>query len=158
MAKKIYISEKQMQFLKENKGLLFEYYEIVSDPKRDAHILGDIQVWIYGNDRQDFTPHCHVMTKDKSVEFEVSLLDWSILNIKKPQNLPNNWNVITHLRKPFFKWLMSFSKRAQMLNKRYLFAVWDGNNPNNQLEDYVEDHQISVTDSTLLKYLQELND
>lgn len=147
MRKTIIISEEQESFLKKNKGLLFEYYEQVSNPRKDTHILGDLQVWIYGDDRNDFTPHCHVMTIDKSVEFEISLIDWRIINVKRGN--PNG-----DMRKRFVEWLASDStKFFGIKNKNVLFAVWDGNNPNNNLLDFVEKHKIDVQDGDLKKYI-----
>ena len=46
MERKDYVSKEQSLFLQENKGLLFEYFGQVSDPKYDTHILGNIQIWI----------------------------------------------------------------------------------------------------------------
>lgn len=149
MSKKIFISEQQEKFLKENKGLLFEYYEQVSNPRGDTHILGDLQVWVYGDDRKDFTPHCHIMTKDKSTEFEVSLIDWKLINVKCGEPTSD-------MRKKFDKWLHVRNTRfGNITNKNVLFAVWDGNNPNNDLVEFVDSHRIKVDDNDLSKYIEQ---
>jgi hypothetical protein len=154
MSKKvIYITEEQLKFLEENKGVLFEYYGQVSKPKRDSHILGNIQIWIYGNDRQDFTPHCHVMYNDRSVEFEVSLLDWSIINVKRPSSTECDWSSFKAFKKPFFKWLNS-TNAIGTTNKQQLYFAWDSDNPSNNLEMFVNEHQIEITDPDLQIYIE----
>ena len=155
MEKKEYISEEQSLFLRENKGLLFEYFSQVSNPKYDTHILGNIQVWIYGDDHQDFTPHCHVMLKDKSVEFEVSLITWDIINVKRPSSLSANWDNFKYFYKPFFTWLEEVSRKIGLQNKLRLYDMWDSNNPNNHLDDFIKKHHIEVTDDTLYNYIKE---
>ena len=143
------ISEEQERFLKENKGLLFEYYSIVSNPKKDTYVLGDLQVWVYGDDRKEFTPHCHVMTIDKSVEFEVSLIDWRVINIKCGEPTRS-------MKKRFDKWLVSTNTRFNgITNKKFLFVNWDVNNPNNDLADFCEKHGIIPQDSELLDHISE---
>ena len=147
MKKTIFISEEQEKYLNENKGLLFEYYEQISNPRGDTKILGDLQIWIYGNDRQDFTPHCHIMTKDKSTEFEVSIINWNIINVK-------NGKPTKDMKDRFFRWLNSNSTKFNgMKNKNVLFATWDGNNPNNDLLTFMSEHSISAEDDDLAEYL-----
>ena len=141
------MSREQEMFLKENKGLLFEYYEQVSNPRVDAHILGGLEVWVYGDDRQDFTPHCHVMLHDRSVEVEISIIDWSIVNVK-------NGNFTSKMHKSFLKWLNSENSRlGGIANKMSLYAIWDGNNPNNDITRFVIKHGIDVKDADLKKYM-----
>ena len=148
MTKKILISEEQERFLREQKGILFEYFSVVSNPRKDVNVLGDLQVWVYGNDRQDFTPHCHVMTMDKSTEFEVSIIDWKVVNVK--QGIPTR-----DMQKRFNKWLISKSSRGvDATNKKMLFISWDGNNPNNELASFCEKHNIIPQDEELLKYIE----
>ena len=148
MSKKVLISEEQEKFLKEQKGILFEYFSVVSNPRKDVNILGNLQIWVYGNDRQDFTPHCHVMTVDKSTEFEVSLLDWNIINVKQG-------NPTRDMQKRFHQWLISKSTRGvDATNKKMLFISWDGNNPNNELGSFCERHNITPQDEELLEYIE----
>ena len=152
MPKTIKITEEQERFLLEQKGLLFKYYIQASNPRLDSNILGNIQIWIYGDDRQNFTPHCHVMFADKSVEFEVSLLDWNIINIKYPNNRTCDWSSFNEFKKPFFKWLYSKNKIG-VLNKLNIFSLWDGTNPNNQLIDFVNQNNIDIDDKELKDYI-----
>ena len=148
MIKKIIISEEQQKFLREQKGILFEYFSVVSNPKKDSKLLGDLQVWVYGDDRNGFTPHCHVMTIDKSTEFEVSLIDWKVINVKC--GTPTR-----DMRKRFDKWLISNSTRnTEITNKNLLYISWDGNNPNNDLSDFCEKHNIVPNDIDLLEYIK----
>lgn len=146
--KTILISEEQQKFLKEQKGLLFEYYIQASNPRKDTKILGDLQVWVYGDDRNGFTPHCHIMTIDKSTEFEVSLIDWSLINVKcgKPTS---------DMRKRFDKWLNSKHSMVKTItNKNFLFVTWDSTNQNNILSDFCEKHSIMPKDNDLLEYIE----
>ena len=144
----IYISEEQNKYLKENKGLLFEYFGQVSNPLTDGHILNDLQIWVYGDDRQNFTPHCHVMKKDKSVEFEVSLIDWSVIRVKRGTPTKD-------MKKSFIRWLETENSTFKgVLNKLVLFRDWDSNNPNNHLLEFCERHKITeIGDRDLRKYL-----
>ena len=142
-----FISEEQEKFLRENKGILFEYYGQVSNPRGDTNILGDLQIWVYGNDRKDFTPHCHVFTRDKSIEVEISIIDWKI--IKRVKGKFNR-----KLRKAFDKWLVSKSTRdPNQTNKMALFIAWDSDNPNNDILSFVSRHNTRVEDEELIKYL-----
>lgn len=152
MSKITYISEEQEKFLKENKGLLFEYYIQASNPKYDNNILGNVQIWVYGNDRQDFTPNCHIMVADKSIEFEVSIIDWTIVNVKRPNNISCDWGSFRKIGKVFFKWLESKNKLG-VKNKKYLYSLWDGSNPNNTLEDFIKSNNLKILDEDLIKYI-----
>ena len=147
---KTFISDEQSKFLSEQRGLLFEYYAQVSNPRLDNRILGDLQVWVYGNDRKDFTPHCHVMKTDKSLEWEVSIIDWSIINVKRgpvPGKLDDDFRI----------WLDSKSSRdKEKTNKEMLFIMWDAVNPNNDLLSFTESHSIEIKDTELCSYLKEL--
>jgi hypothetical protein len=148
MTKKILISEEQKKFLREQKGILFEYYIQASNPKKDTEILGDLQVWVYGDDRNGFTPHCHVMTIDKSTEFEVSLIDWKVINVK--QGTPTK-----KMQKRFMEWLDSINSRGQLVtNRQFLYMTWDGANQFNDLADFCEKHNIIPNDEDLRKYIE----
>ena len=148
MTKKILISEEQKKFLREQKGILFEYYIQASNPKKDAEILGDLQVWVYGDDRNGFTPHCHVMTIDKSTEFEVSLIDWKVINVK--QGIPTK-----KMQKRFMEWLnLKCSRNTLITNKNFLHMTWDGANQFNTLTDFCDKHNIIPNDKDLLKYIE----
>lgn len=86
--------------IEENK-LLFEFYDMMNHPTKDKDILGEWQIWIYGSDREAFPPHCHVRLSDGSIEFEVSLLNWEIVNIKHSK-MPNSWDSIDNKLKNLF--------------------------------------------------------
>lgn len=144
------ISKEQTKFLQEQKGLLFEYYAQVSSPRLDARILGDLQVWVYGDDRKNFTPHCHVMKSDKSVEWEVSIIDWNIINVK-------NGTVTGQMEKLFNEWLAAKStKDKSKLNKEMVYIMWDAVNPNNDLLEFTDSHNIKIEDIELNQYIDEL--
>jgi hypothetical protein len=146
--KVVMISEEQERFLRENRGLLFEYYIQASNPTKDTKILGDLQVWVYGDDRAEFTPHCHVMTIDRSVEFEVSLVDWRVINVKRGEPTSD-------MMRKFMRWLTSLNTRlGSSTNKMSLFANWDGTNPSNRLLDFCEKHAIVPEDKDLLEYIE----
>ena len=142
------MSEEQEKFLNENKGLLFEYYAQVSNPNCDSRILGNLEVWVYGDDRNNFTPHCHVMLHDKSVEVEISIIDWNVVNVK-------NGKFTKKMYKSFDKWLKSENSRFDGIsNKQALFGAWDANNPNNNLVKFIVKHDINILDLDLKKYIK----
>ena len=142
------ISEEQEKFLREEKGILFEYFIQASNPRKDTNILGDLQVWVYGDDRNNFTPHCHVMTIDKSTEFEVSLIDWKVINVKC--GTPT-----IKMIKAFMKWLKSKNTRdASFTNKKFLYITWDGTNQNNDLVSFCGKRNIIPKDKELLEYIK----
>ena len=144
------ISKEQTKFLQEQKGLLFEYYAQVSNPRLDIRKLGDLQVWVYGDDRKNFTPHCHVMKSDKSVEWEVSIIDWNIINVK-------NGTVTGQMEKLFNEWLVAKStKDKSKLNKEMVYIMWDAVNPNNDLLEFTDSHNIKIEDIELNQYIDEL--
>lgn len=153
MTKTVIISEEQKKFIEEQEGILFEYYVQASQPRKDANILGNVQIWIYGNDRANFTPHCHVMLSDRSIEVEVSLIDFNIINTKNPKNANNDWSFFNQLKKPFFKWLRKIS--GGNTNKKNLFFLWDYNNQNNTLLDFVSSGNVGINDDELINYLND---
>lgn len=143
----VFVSDEQKQYLKENKGLLFEYYSQISNPRVDGKILEDFQVWVYGNDRKDFTPHCHFFNRDKSIEVEISLIDWNVIRVK-------NGNPSKSQIKPFFKWLNAkHSRDRNQTNKLALFIAWDNNNPENDLLGFIERNDIEINDKELVDYI-----
>ena len=142
------MSIEQEMFLKENRGILFEYYSQVSNPETDKDILGNLQVWVYGDDRQGFTPHCHLMLRDRSMEAEISIIDWGKVHSKKGEMTPKMY-------KAFLKWLDCESTRiGGFTNKQALFNAWDSNNPNNTLLQFISKHKIDVSDETLNAYIE----
>lgn len=133
-------------------NLLFEYYDKVSN-EGDNDLLDNWEVWIYGNDRSEFPPHCHVRLPDGSAEFEVSLLNWEIVNIKHSE-LPNSWDSIDrNLKRGFFRWLDRQSKESSKLtNKEYLYGFWNGANPHNRLEKWIDKRE--GIDQDLINYIE----
>ena len=93
---------------------------------------------MYHNDRERYTPHIHLKELDDR-EIEVSLLDWSIVNVKKPKNLDRNWSNFTDFRDKFFEWIPG--------NEQKLYSLWDYNNPDNTLYDHVQLHHTNITDT-----------
>lgn len=132
-------------------NMLFEYYDRVSKPK-DNDVLGNWQIWVYGSDREAFPPHCHIRLPNGSVEFEVSLLNWEVINIKH-SDAPNSWDSIDKdIRKGFFEWLDRPSKeRPNNTNKENMFMFWNGANSDNPLEKWVD--KKDDIDDDLLIYL-----
>ena len=133
------------------KNLLFEYYNRISKPQ-DSDILGDWEVWVYGSDREAFPPHCHVRLKDDSFEFEVSLLNWEVINIKNSK-LANNWDSIDRrVKEAFFTWLNRIAKKqGGLINKIVLYNYWNDANVQNPLEKWVDKRE--DIDKDLLQYL-----
>ena len=150
----INLTEEEEKFLIKQQGILFEYYNQASNPKLDTKILGNIQILVYGNYGQNFTPHCHVMFADKSVEFDVSLLDWNVINIKYQNNRTCEWSSFNEFKKPFFAWIERIN-RLKMKNKIMLFMLWDINNPNNTLSDFIERNNINIIDEDLIEYIED---
>lgn len=150
------VSEEQERFLAENQGILFEYYAQVTNPRTENHILKGTQVWIYSNDRTNFTPHCHVMLSDRSIEVEVSLIDFAIINVKSQNNTPCDWSYFNQIKKPFFNWIKMKDKYG-LTRKVHTFIEWDRNNPNNALVDYVNSHKPTQIDTELVEYVDDMN-
>ena len=67
-----------------SEGVLLEYGEVSST--EDSNELGSIKIYIYPEDRPNMTPHCHVVDRQTELEFEVSLIDNRIINIKNKMN------------------------------------------------------------------------
>lgn len=132
-------------------NLLFEYYDRASN-EGDNDLLDNWEVWIYGSDKEVFPPHCHVRLPDGSVEFEVSLLNWEIVNITH-RELLNSWESIDkNLKEGFFKWIDRESKEnIKLINKELLYVFWNGANPYNRLEKWID--KKDDIDKDLLVYI-----
>lgn len=133
-------------------NLLKEYYVRVSSPKNDSKILNGSNVWIYTNDRNDYTPHCHLISNDGSTEFEVSLIDFNIIHIKRGKN-----KNINELYECFLEWLTCVSNKSGDINKNNLFNLLDYYNVNNQLNKFINSHKIIVKDADLIKYIENID-
>ena len=125
--------EKVIRLLDGHRQLLHEYYERVDDKNKDRSILGNIRIDVYKLDREAMTPHIHIKY-GKEIEIEVSLIDWSILNVKKPKELKCDWSLFTIIRDKFFKWIDLASDNGEK-NYIKIFKVWNENNPDNQLDN-----------------------
>lgn len=136
---------------KRNIEMLFEYYDVISQPQ-DTDILGNLQIWIYGSDREKYPPHCHIRFADGSFGFEVSLLDWTVVSIKH-SNAANSWDSIDrNIKKAFFTWLNRPSIEGEnKTNKHYMFYSWNSTNRNNRLENWID--KKSALDPDLLRYV-----
>ena len=138
---------------REQHNLLFEYYDRISKPQ-DNDVLGNWQVWIYGSDREAYTPHCHIRLPKGELEFEVSLLTWDVINIKN-SNLPNSWDSIDRdIRDGFFEWLTRPNKTdTSISNRKYMYYMWDGLNTENTLNKWVKEEEKDRLDDDLLDCL-----
>lgn len=131
----IFIREVVKDMEEHNKGLLHEFY-ITANSDRDKNILKDLKIHIYNLDRDQMTPHCHIKTKNGEIELEVSLLDWTIVNVKAPKNTAPTWSNFSGIKDKFFEWLNHYHEKSDLLNSYWLFYLWDGENPDNQLKKY----------------------
>lgn len=138
MSKKVLMTENQV-------GLLLEYDQ-VSNPKTDSNILGKLTVWVYGNDRDGYTPHCHVIMSDGSMEAELSIIDFSVINIK-------TGTFTKKMLKKLINWTMA--KTDGVTNLKRLYTAWDDKNGSNTLLDFITKHGIKIENPTLLKYLND---
>lgn len=143
-----YILNKVDYLLKEQRGTIHEYYEHVDNPKKDYRVLDGLEIQVYKLDRESM-PHTHLIDKDKT-EIEVSLTDWGIVYVKNPQNASRSWSNFTSIRDRFFEWLKNTSSDGEV-NYIRLFKKWDENNPDNQLDDYYRDKDVS---NELKEYLK----
>ncbi len=142
MGKKIIINETQEKILLNS--LLSEYYETIRNP-----LLKNNIICVYKNDREGYTPHIHIRHNNGEIEIEVSLLDFNIINVKRPNNGICDWGGYNDIKKPFFKWL---NKTKNIFS---LFELWDGNNEMNTLYDFVKKHNINC--STILNEYFKIN-
>lgn len=125
-----------VESLENKKGLLKEFYLRIDDEK-DSTILKGLSINIYFKDREEMTPHIHLKDINGDIEIEVSLINWSIINVKQPKNIDKNWSNFSSIRKRFFKWL------KEKGNLQKLFKEWDRQNPDNLLEEYKDNRDIS---------------
>lgn len=148
-----YIQEVVTHMEKHNKGLLHEYY-ITANSKKDTHILKGLKIHVYNLDREQMTPHIHIVDDNGEIEIEVSLLDWTIINVKKPQNIEPNWSNFRSIKDRFEEWLHQYHNKSDILNVFWLYELWDGENPNNTLDKYQNEKGLSIE---LIRYLESQN-
>ena len=132
-----YLSKVDLMMECLEKDLLREYYLRIDDHDKDSNILKGLSINIYFKDREQMTPHAHLRDNNGEIEFEVSLIDWSIVNVKRPKNTDTDWSLYSSVRERFFNWI---SVRD---NIEKMFKTWDRLNPDNLLEDYRDNQNIS---------------
>lgn len=149
------ILEQVRGILGENRVPLHEFYKRVDNPAVDSHILKGLEIEVYELDRQEMTPHVHLRDNNGNIEIEVSLVDWRILNVKRPQNVVADWSNFTSVRKRFSEWLATDD------NADNLFICWNKSNPGNELKNqYLIDNQNGYREisSELKRFLEENED
>lgn len=108
---------------------LFEMMQI-NDPG-DFAGLG-ISIQVYGEDRPQYTPHFHMLTK--TGELEISIETLQILHIKGRKLKGISWSGFRKERKALEKWLMSQNKDFDYSNYETICRLWNNNNPNNRVK------------------------
>lgn len=137
------------------KEMLVEYYKRISNPS-DSSILGKWEVWIYGDDRPHYPPHCHLLYNRKDdktdINIEIHLHDLEAYHMEFPENKNITWNDIgNEARDRFMTWL-SMPKTNDKTNAQYLFDWWDGeNSQNNTIKMFVEKHNLEDKVHPLVK-------
>ena len=128
------------------KHLITEMARIDALNHETQKILDGHQVWVYGYDRPDMTPHFIFFTADQITFYiEINLLDLSIIQIKHKTKLnkPYTWEGIGNkYSEMIFKWVS--------LNDNYnkLLEFWDALNSDNDIgenkrKELVENLQIT---------------
>ena len=131
------------------KEMLVEYYKRISSPS-DSDILGKWEVWVYGDDREGFPPHCHLLYNrhDQNVEYniEIHLHDLEVYHMEFPENKNITWDEIGRdVKYAFMTWLTMprSNEDGNRTNAQYLFDWWDGeNSDNNTIKMFVEKHHL----------------
>lgn len=104
------------------------------------------KVYIYGNDRDNFTPHFHFFDNAKTFHLEISLIDAEKLIILKSAPKKgvdkkdlNTWKGLKKEKGLLHTWLLENSKRMEHnTNKEALLILWDFNNPDNEISNYLK--------------------
>lgn len=138
-----------------DKPLLMEYYQRLTT-SNDSDFLDGFSIWIYGNDRQGFTPHIHFILGEPSkprINIEIHLTNFEVYHMEAPKNQDISWeNLPSSLKNKFMCWLELLNdEEANTTNADNLFKYWDGNNPDNTLEKFVKNHQLQDKIHPLLK-------
>jgi hypothetical protein len=112
----------------------------VDNPQKDYVILGDCEIWIYGQDRSSMTPHFHYLRRrgKNPFELEIRLTDFTICFSKPRNGVSENklfsWEGLSQERKALFEWLDSTSSELKTAkNKDILKLVWNQNNRDNTI-------------------------
>lgn len=111
---------------------LFEMNQ-VNDPG-DFAGLG-ISIQVYGEDRPQYAPHFHMLTKTDELEISIETLQTlQILHIKGRKLKDISWTGFRKERKALKKWLMSQNKDFDYSNYETICRLWNNNNPNNRVK------------------------
>lgn len=138
----------------EKPNVLLEFFDLITNSKNGIEkVNGKYDVYIFGGDRECFTPHIHLVDKNTNIVIEISLLDWSIVHSKVSVNR-NNMRIISDMVKSFTKWTQYISKngltnyveifeKADFLlsiiekpSSLYEFAIKNDFNISDDLKDY----------------------
>lgn len=99
--------------LNEEKRRLDEFYDNLT--KKENNLGFDVH--LYGGDRPEYTPHIHVIPEDgNQYEFEVSILDDRVINVKSLKRNKNADNVRKRAYKNYLKWIKH--------NRKQLMELW----------------------------------
>lgn len=110
---------------------LFEIMQI-NDPG-DFVNCGIKKIWVYREDRPQYTPHFHMLTKTS--ELEISIETLQILHIKGRKLKDISWSGFRKERKALEKWLLAPSKKIpSYTNYEALCIFWNAENPDNQVK------------------------
>lgn len=149
MQKTIIVNERQAKMLMGGKALIKEYYDIINTNK-DSHLLGNLSVYLYGEDRPNFTPHFHLYTK--AAELEYSLIDLSCVNSKA------NNGIKVPLPDKINKWFNEQSTHKKSMagetNIMFMFRLWDEKNPSSTLYQYLVKHPDKKPNAYLAEYIK----
>ena len=140
------------------KEMLVEYYKRISNPS-DSDILGKWEVWVYGDDREEFPPHCHLLynRQDNKAEYniEIHLHDLEAYHMKFPENKNITWNEIgNNVREMFMLWLTTPRANGKdgETNAQYLFEWWDEENSiHNTIQMFVEKQHLENSIHPIVK-------
>lgn len=119
------------------KEMILEYYRRASDPSEEK-LLDGWQIWVYGNDRPYYPPHCHMM-KGK-YNLEIHLYDMELYHMESTQNKNITWDdVPKNLKDIFMNWINSPNVRnPNITNGVFLLDYWNGENPDDKIEDFIK--------------------
>ena len=122
---------------------LMTEYALVNDDN-DSLSSRVYKIYVYGDDRDNFTPHFHFFDINKTFHVEISIPaiqngNLIILNSKiKRKGIPKNrqrtWTGIEWLQKELREWLQENSNIVpNQTNYQVIVNSWNLNNPGNRL-------------------------
>lgn len=113
-----------MEEIENKPNILSEYYILITNTKNGVDkVNGKYDLYVFGGDRECFTPHIHLVEKNNNIVIEISLLNWSFIHSKVIVNR-NNMRIINDMTKSFLKWKDDISKDGRP-NYLMLFDVSD---------------------------------